>query len=71
MEGLLWLSMCAYVIVGCFYYCASINRIVSFIKTMKRNEHIVNATSLIIVLMALIIAWPYLVWLDLEDYLHE
>lgn len=71
MEGLLWLIMCAYVVVGCFYYVASINRIVSFIKTMNWNETFVCVLCLIIVLMALILAWPFLLWLDMKDYLYE
>lgn len=69
MEGIAWLIMCAYVVVGCFYYVASLNRIVSFITTMKAD--IADVISLLIVLMALILAWPFLLWLDMIDYLEQ
>ena len=68
MEGIGWLIACAYLIIGCFYYVASINRIVSFIIKMNGIGTSVNAVSLCILLMALIIAWPYLMWLDMRDY---
>lgn len=71
MEGIAWIIACAYLVIGCFYYCASINRIVSFIKTMNWNETFVCVICLIIILMALIVAWPYLLWLDIKDAMEE
>jgi hypothetical protein len=70
MEGTLWLLFAAYIVVGCFYYVASINRIVSFIIKMN-GMSIVNFVATCILLMALIMAWPYLLWLDIKDQMEQ
>lgn len=70
MEGTLWLLFAAYIVVGCFYYVASINRIVSFIIKMN-GMSIVNFVATCILLMALIMAWPYLLWLDMKDQMEQ
>lgn len=70
MEGTLWLLFAAYIVVGCFYYVASINRIVSFIMKMN-GMSIVNFVATCILLMALIMAWPYLLWLDIKEQMEQ
>ena len=67
MEGMGWLLACVYLIIGCFYYVASINRIASFIIKMN-GISIVNCVATCILLMGLIIAWPWLLWLDIKDF---
>lgn len=70
MEGTLWLLFAVYIVIGCFYYVASINRIVSFIMKMN-GMSIVNFVATCILLMALIMAWPYLLWLDIKDQMEQ
>jgi hypothetical protein len=70
MEGTLWLLFAVYIVIGCFYYVASINRIVSFIIKMN-GMSIVNFVATCILLMALIMAWPYLLWLDIKDQMEQ
>lgn len=70
MEGTLWLLFAVYIVIGCFYYVASINRIVSFIIKMN-GMSIVNFVATCILLMALIMAWPYLLWLDIKEQMEQ
>lgn len=70
MEGTLWLLFAVYIVIGCFYYVASINRIVSFIMKMN-GMSIVNFVATCILLMALIMAWPYLLWLDIKEQMEQ
>ena len=66
MEGMAWILFVAYNIIGCFYYCFSIRRIVSFIKNMRAG-YMEGGITISILLMTLIVAWPYYVWLDLKS----
>lgn len=66
MEGLFWTIVLSYLITGMYYYCFSINRIVSFITRMNERG-MLYAVTLCIFLLTLILVWPYYVSLDWKD----